>query len=682
MTRRWLIRLAWLALAVPGLYQVGLLAYTIARRVTYPYDLEWMEGGLLHHAQRIADGHGIYGPPSVDFIPYLYTPLYPGLLATAGTAFGIGYPLGRAISVLSLLGIAFVAAASITGSVHRAVPGPAGTGAVRAPDGRAAWVGVALALGLFAATYPWVEGWYDLVRADSFFLCLVTAGIHAAARWSRQGRGWEGHGRVAAVAAVLGLAFFAKQTGILYVAGGGLVVLVLAWRRVPAYVAVAGAIGLGGTWILQRATDGWFWIYIRDIHQAHDFNMDRFWKSFGLILWHFPALTLAVAAGLVAVAACAVLRRTVPLAARPLLLWAPVFALSTLVGAVGWGTEFAHFNAYMPAMLHGALAAGAAVPAIAACARTLAPATDRGAAWSTLPAAVVAIALGAQLVAARWEPREFIPTGADRAAGAALVRRIAAIDGEVWIPSHPWYGHLAGKRMYVHRMGVKDVTVRKPRPIAGLDAAIASHQFAALVLDNRDLHLELSSIARHYRADEGLARGEKPRLYTGARIVPDTIWVPAVKTPPPVGARVLFDFEGASFDGWQRTGGPWGTRPEPRELTAQGQVRRFGGRYFATSLHGGDAATGTLVSPAFTIDGNRITLRLGGGTDHRGLRAELRLGDDVALVAAAPSPPSETFSLVEWDVSGLRGKAAHIALVDTATGSWGHLNVDEIWIWD
>jgi hypothetical protein len=680
--KRWLAPLAWLALAAPGLYQVGLLAYTIARRVTYPYDLEWMEGGLLHHAQRIADGHGIYGPPSIDFIPYLYTPLYPGLLATAGTAFGIGYPLGRAISILSLLGIAFVAAASLTGPVQRAIAGPAGTGAVRPTDRSVAWVGVALALGLFAATYPWVEGWYDLVRADTFFLCLVTAGIHAAARWARQGSGWEGHGRVAAVAAVLGLAFFAKQTGILYVAGGGVVVLVLAWRRVPTYTAVAGAIGLGGTWLLQRATDGWFWIYIRDIHQAHDFNPDRFWKSFDYILWHFPAMTLAVGAGLAAVLACAIVRRTVPIAARPLLLWAPVFALSTLVGAVGWGTEFAHFNAYMPAMLHGALAAGAALPAIAACARALAPRAEHPRPWWLAPVVLVAAGLGAQLVIARWSPRELIPTAADRAAGAALVRRIAAVDGEVWVPSHPWYGHLAGKRMYVHRMGVKDVTVRKPRPIEGLDAAIASHHFAALFLDNRDLHSELPAIARHYRADEGLARGEKPHLYTGARVVPDTVWVPAVKAPLPAGARVLFDFEGASFDGWQRQGGAWGSRPEPRELTGQGQVRRFGGRYFATSIHGGDKATGTLISPELVIDGSRITLRLGGGTDHTHLRAELRLGDGVALVAAAPAPPSETFSLVEWDVSGLRGKTARIALVDTATGSWGHLNVDEIWIWD
>jgi len=93
----------WLALAVPGALQVILLIVAMFGRIAYPYDLEWMEGGLLHHAARIADGSGIYVAPSVDFIPYLYTPLYPGLLAAISDITGISYVVGRTISVLSTL---------------------------------------------------------------------------------------------------------------------------------------------------------------------------------------------------------------------------------------------------------------------------------------------------------------------------------------------------------------------------------------------------------------------------------------------------------------------------------------------------------------------------------------------------------------------------------------------------
>ena len=110
---------------------------------------------MLHHALRIHEGKGIYLPPSIDFIPYLYTPLYPALLALLGGAFGISYTLGRVLSVVSLIGLGLVAAIQIAG--------PRNEHPRRAP----AWAGVALALGLFAAAYPYVEGWYDLVRADT-----------------------------------------------------------------------------------------------------------------------------------------------------------------------------------------------------------------------------------------------------------------------------------------------------------------------------------------------------------------------------------------------------------------------------------------------------------------------------------------------------------------------------------
>ena len=47
-SRRWW--LGWLALGAPALWQLGLMMSAILRRLPYPYDLEWMEGGLLGHA--------------------------------------------------------------------------------------------------------------------------------------------------------------------------------------------------------------------------------------------------------------------------------------------------------------------------------------------------------------------------------------------------------------------------------------------------------------------------------------------------------------------------------------------------------------------------------------------------------------------------------------------------------
>jgi hypothetical protein len=527
---RWLVvaqAALWLAIALPALYQVALLVEAIAGRLGYPYDLEWMEGGMLHHALRIRLGLGIYGPPSADFIPYLYTPLYPTLLALFGGPFGVSYALGRAVSVVGLVGIAAIALASLLGARRR----PAG----------AAIAGVALALGLFAACYPYVEGWYDLVRADTLFAFMITAGIAGLPHWARDDDGIVGHGKVAAGAALLALAFFCKQTGIFYVALGGAIVVVLNWRRAPTFAAMAAVIGLGGSWMLDRSTGGWFWTYVSEIHRAHDFNWTRFRDSFGHVLWHFPAASVVIAASLVVVAITAWRRRGLPPATGPFLLWTSTYAVSTVVGAIGFGTEFAHFNAYMPALLHGALAAGAAVPAMVACSQALWGGRRHAGTVGVVAGAAAAMPLAVTCALASWQPQRYIPTAADVAAGERLIQRLRAIDGDIWLPSHPWYAVLAGKAPHVHRMGIKDVTTRQSRVIDGLDDQLRHHGFAAVVLDTRDVALELPALAQFYHPALTLPDTERPRLYTGAGavvtgnlLVPDAIWLPTLPDPPGV----------------------------------------------------------------------------------------------------------------------------------------------------
>nr|HEX4318822.1 hypothetical protein [Kofleriaceae bacterium] len=686
----------WLALAIPAFYQVGLLATAIYGRLTYPFDLEWMEGGMLDHALRIQQGAGIYVPPSIDFIPYLYTPLYPSLLALLGNAVGLSYTLGRAISVLALVGIAAVAVASISGARFEH--------ARRAP----ALAGAALAMGLFAAIYPFVEGWMDLVRADTLFLFIATAGVAACARWAAIGDGRQAHVRVGVAAAILVLAFFTKQTGIFYVALGGGVVLVTAWRRTFVFVGVAGVLGLGLTGLLNWISDGWFWIYVSKIHRAHDFSWDRFEQSFGKILWHFPAMTIVVAVTLVVVVAAWARAKRLPPQARPFVLWTAAYAVSTVVGAVGWGTEWAFWNAYMPAFLHGALAAGAALPALAASARVLVPeGADGRDAWRERAAVIApvlaALALGVTLLRAGWDPAKFVPNDGDVEAGNKLIADIRAIDGEVWVPSHPWYAVLAGKAPHVHRMGIKDVTDREPKPVRGLESALRDHAFAAIVFDAPDLTVEQQPelvgvrelIKQTYRVEVKLETDEQPRSFTGARVRPDAIWVPAVPATPPPGARALFDFEQPTWEGWTRSGGAWGRGPVNEVVGAV--IAGATGKRFASSAAGDAAsapdapgATGRVSSPPFVVHGARITMKLGGAVDPK-LRVELHA---VATDGEAPAPPAplRTASVplpggpllhsVAWDVHDLDGQTVQLVLVDDSESKGGYLVVDDVWMWD
>jgi hypothetical protein len=693
----------WTLLAVPGLVQLGVLLYTVARRLVYPYDLEWMEGGMLAHAARLAEGQSIYPPPSIDFIPYLYTPLYPALLAALGGVFGISYQLGRAISVAAIVAVCALMVVALRRAAHAAdadadadtdADADAGTGA--APGSARVsrlpvWCGAAVAVGFFAATYPWVEGWYDIARADTLFLAMILGGLLLLQRQARRGAGWRGQLGVAGAAALLAASFFCKQTGVFYVATGGVLLLVWNWRRAPIYILTAGVIGLGGTALLTRATDGWFWTYAYEVHQAHDFNVDRFYQSFLNILGRFPVMTAAVVAGLLAVGVTALVRRRRLAAAGPFLVWTFVFAASCVVGATAWGTQWAHFNAYMPAMMTGGLAAGASLPALAGCVRAWAGAWAGARVWPMAAPPAVAALLAVQLVFELWSPARFVPTARDVAAGQALIEHLRGLreHGDIYVPYHPWYARLAGQdNPYTHRMGIMDMSYGDHWQVAGLREAFREHRFAAVILDNRPPGWEFPDFTRNYRSEERIPERMRPRLYTGARVQPDAVWVP-IDTGPPAGvppgmpgaAITFFDFERGNFRDWDSAGTAWGKRPVERPLTRQGPVSRYRGRYYVTSMHGGDKATGTLSSPPFHITGPRLTFRMSGGAAED-LRIELVTTADQRTVRTAMNDiDSERMREVAWDVRDVQGLEARLMLVDEATGAWGHLNADDFVLW-
>ncbi len=696
-----------LAIAAPAVAQVLLLIYTMLARWSYPYDLEWMEGGVLLHALRIADGDGIYVAPSLEFIPFLYTPLYPALLAALSPVAGISYQVGRTISILATLGTIGLIFGAL---VPRVAPA----------DRRLAWLGGTLAAGLFAATYPWVDGWYDIARGDSLFLCMVVGGLAATVAWSRAGSGWQGHGRIAVAAALLSLAFFTKQTGVFFVLAAGPIILVLNWRRAPVFIGTAGVLGLGGSGLLYLASSGWFWTYAFKVHQTHDCNDKRFWDGFGQQLWQFPAMTAVIIAGLLTVAAAAIVHRRMPRSAVPLLVWSWVFVVAVITGAVGIATQWSHNNAYIPAMATGAIAAGAALPALAgALALLVAGRQSRslGALSTALPL-VAGLGISAQLLLAWWSPARLVPTARDRERGAALIEQIRAIDGEVFVPFHPWYAELAGKRLYTHRMGVLDMRYRPPDEaqhqcffhdssgkenwqVEGLPEWFREARFAAIFWDSARKDF-FDGMTTYYRLDDKLSERSRPRLFTGARdMLPDEILVPARPSPPPPGARVLWDFEDGTLNGWIRVpdsdGNAWGKRAVSGPLAAyhQGPVRRFGGRYFVTSMHGGDKAAGILTSPKFILEGPRVSVLMSGGVEperirdlqrdagnHPWLRAELWIGNELVRHAVPSGPPSERMQRVEWSVPEHVGAEAQLVFIDASSDSWGHLNIDEIWIWD
>jgi len=123
--------------------------------------------------------------------------------------------------------------------------------------------------------------------------------------------------------------------------------------------------------------------------------------------------------------------------------------------------------------------------------------------------------------------------------------------------------------------------------------------------------------------------------------VPDSIWLPSAVVAPPPEAKVLFDFETGGWpDGWTRSGTAWGNGPVAAALPGQDLVLGATGLRFATSMNGGDDEIGRVTSPMFTLDGARLTMLLGGGTDASKLRVELWVDDAIANSAFRGVPES------------------------------------------
>jgi hypothetical protein len=99
-----------------------------------------------------------------------------------------------------------------------------------------------------------------------------------------------------------------------------------------------------------------------------------------------------------------------------------------------------------------------------------------------------------------------------------------------------------------------------------------------------------------------------------------------------------------------------------------------------TYVGGGDASTGAITSPTFTITRDYIDFLIAGGNHPWGQSgaAAVNLLVNGQVVRTATGQNSSTMSNVNWDVHTLVGQKAQIQVIDHATGSWGHIMVDQI----
>jgi hypothetical protein len=594
------------------------LAWMMACRLAWPFEIEWMEGGELAHAVRLHQGRALYGPPSADFTAFFYTPLYPAVLdALSRLGLPLGFGLGRAVSglaTLSTMGMLYVVGAREAGR-------PWGV----------------LAACLYAAMFRFCGAFGDLVRVDALAAALALGSALVASRASRP--------RDALLAAALVVAaYFTKQTASVLALAIALGLATRSLRLAAIFAGAAASAGVALVLAFDATSGGWFWFYVFEGHQGHALLVRNlvleYWRDvlfLAPVLLLFPTLALsygrvtrwfALGLGCLFVAAFVQRASTLdypehmyyrelwyeaprwPILVPPLVIAAllaaarwvrrsmdelPTFWLAmagggALASALNHSTQWSYSNCFIPVAVF-------ASPAVALTLHRL----TRGDGW---PAALGATAMLVQLLAFGFDPRAQVPSAADRAALDRLQKRVARMDPPLLIPAHPLLTYQATGAIHLHQMSTGDVAFRAGIP--DLAPRIARGDWRTIVLDEQTSLGPLQPA--FYLSDRYAYAGAELDSKTGFPVRPYEVWRYQDRVERELAPGVTGNFEAGTFRGWTAQGDAFGDRPAPR--AALGPVAGLQGERAASSRS--SAGAGSLTTQPFVLDAPRVTLLVAG----------------------------------------------------------------------
>lgn len=150
----------------------------------------------------------------------------------------------------------------------------------------------------------------------------------------------------------------------------------------------------------------------------------------------------------------------------------------------------------------------------------------------------------------------------------------------------------------------------------------------------------------------------------------DTLWAPT--------ASLHFEQRDEQAE---LSGAAFQNNPAAREAVGQRALAGTRGRFINTFQdEDGDQATGTYTSSPFTIEGELMTLQVGGGHFPDGEYVELLVEGERQFHATGCD--SGIMGQRLWVTRGLRGQLAQLRIVDRLRRELGHIVVDELVQWE
>ncbi len=524
----------WIMAAAVGAVVLASYLVLVYQQVSYPYELERLEGGVLDHCARVLAGQAVYVAPSAGFVPYDYPPFYYYACAPLVALLGPGFMGPRLLSALCWLAIAVL---MVKAWREEGLP-PAATVAM---------------LGVFAAGSRLVDASWALARIDALSAALSIAGAYLVTR--------KGRAATIAAAVLLAAAFFTKQNALVTMAAAAGFLLLRGRGR---FVLFSGA-GLGAVLAafagLELATGGWFGRYVIFYPVNNYFTRRMIWGFFTddfRAMW--PLAAFAAAALAVAPRGPLARERGV-FFAWDWLLAAGVFQSWAVRLYSGGGS----LNNDIPALAAFIFFAGSAAAALfhqgvfpmtkstkgSGCPRGITGtlespmAMTRSTKGSGCPHPLLfrplfPVLIILALLLPGWGFGPWTPSPASRVAGDELMRRLRAVPGDVLIPYHSHYAPLSGHPMTFNMVALRDTqrggeVVDAAGALDSALAAIRARRYRVIVWDSIGPRLPAleQALRENYELRETFFGPADYRFYTlsGVRSRPDQWWVPRASGP-------------------------------------------------------------------------------------------------------------------------------------------------------
>ncbi len=469
-----------------------LLVYLVISlaRISYPFELEWMEGGSVIHVQRILDGQPLYIPPSLDFIPYIYPPFYYQVSSLFARFTGNGFLPLRLVSLLSSLGC-FVLIFMI---VHRRTASP---------------YAACLAVCLFAATFPLSGFWLDLARVDALFLLLLLASI-----FTFESSEFILCSFVSPL--LLFLSYFTKQTALMVAVFLSVAAFLVFKRTARFWFALNFSLLLAGSFLIMNAlTNGWYKYYVFDLPTQHEIISGAL-----AAVWTDEIIQNLWIALCICIVSFINIRDTSRLESGRLIQDLAILGSLLLASYLSRIHSGSFDNSLMPA--HAGIALYFGIGAASAFKAT---------SENYLVKFLLILAFAFQFVGLRYSPQAQIPTQIDRQQGERLEQLISSFKGEVYLSAHPWYLSNANKPTQAQEMAILDIIRASQSGQLGhalrteMDTAIVEGRYEAFIIDAQDFILRVPSFDTHYQLAESNLGGGAFHPVTGWDRSPTYLYV-------------------------------------------------------------------------------------------------------------------------------------------------------------